>query len=241
MGRTELDVWSHDAKRQLLPAFAAVWAHLVVEDPVPRPADRHDAIFCFGSRHWRVPERAAALFHAGAAPLVVVTGGPAAPGEPTEADRFARALVARGVPSSAIVEEHEAIHTGENVRLGLEALRRRSPSGRLLLVSWPLAARRCRATFGVAAPEVEVASAPALRRPGWRWVPAPRRARDALGELARLDRYGALGIIEPHPTPASVRAAADVLAAALSADGAAGVEVEAARAVVEAEDAALLG
>lgn len=223
-------------------SFETVWEHLVVEDPLPPAGSpRFDAIFCFGSRHWRVPERAADLFHAGVADRVVVTGGPAAAGEETECERFRRALITRGVPASAIVEEHDAAHTGENVRFGTATLRAVGPADRLLLVSWPLAAQRCRATFAALEPGIAVASAPALRRPGWRWTPSARRARFALGELRRLEEYGRRGLIAAVPSPPAVVAAADALRAGLSANGATSPDVEPAGPQLGAEGAALLG
>ena len=194
---------SREARR----AFRTVWAHLVVEDPV----EAGDAVFCFGSRHHRVPERAAALHAAGVAPLVLVTGGPAAAGEPPESTVFAHRLVELGVPAARVVEEPAARHTGENVELGLAALRRHQEVRRLVLVSWPLAARRTLATFARQHPEIEVCSAPALRRAGWRWCPTPRRIGLALGELDRLERYAVHGWIAPVDRPAAVAEAVEVL------------------------------
>jgi hypothetical protein len=222
-------------------AFRAVWSHLVVEDP----ATECDALFCFGSRHHRVPEVAGALHRRGIAPLVLVTGGPAGPGEPAEADLFAARLEEAGVPARAIVRERSARHTGENVALGLAALRRRAPVvRRLALVSWPLAARRCRATSALHAPDVDLVTVPALPGPGLRWTPTMRRARLALGEVDRLDRYGAFGLIVAQPAPASVRRGAATLRSELggrrSAHDSLRLPVEAAWPVGEAQDAALL-
>ncbi|MEZ5203518.1 MAG: YdcF family protein [Acidimicrobiales bacterium] len=233
--------WNLATRRRLRWPFHQLWDHLAVEDP-PAPAD---AIFCFGSRHWRVPERAAALFHAGLASHVLVTGAAVLGDDRTEAERFAASLVHRGVPASRIIAEHRACHTGENVLLGIDALREHLTPRRLLLVSWPLAARRCRATFAAHAPEVEVLSAPALREPGYRWEPTARRARFALGEVERLVRYSDAGAIQPQELPLSVELAAEVLRAELagperSAFDLAPVEVEPARPLTEAQEAALL-
>lgn len=218
-------------------AFRTVWAHLVQEDPVG-PAD---AIFCFGSRHHRVPERAASLFAAGVAPVVLVTGGPAAPGEAAESTVFAEALVGLGVPRASIVAEPVARHTGENVELGVQALAAVAPAERLVLVSWPLAARRTAATFAGRCPEVEVACAPALRRPGWRWSPTVKRIRLALGELDRLESYASLGWIEPVPLADDVAEATQVLREELrSADDATLHRVPAPRPGPEAEQPPLL-
>ncbi len=237
---------ARDVDDLVASAFGAAWDHLAVEDP-PGPTD---AIFCFGSRHWRVPERAAALFAEGVAPFVVVTGGPSAPGGASEAERFAADLVAAGVPEDRLILEHAARHTGENVVLGLEHLRRHLEPQRLTLVSWPLAARRCRATFAHLAPEVSVASAPALRHAGYRWRPTLRRIRFSLGELDRLHRYGAEGLIVAQPRPVAVDEAIPVLRAALgwpdgagqgrSAHDAAGLAVEAPRPAREAEARSLI-
>lgn len=218
-------------------AFRSAWDHLVVEDR----STPSDAIFCFGSRYGRVPERAAALYHLGIAPLVLVTGGPPTPGAPPEAEIFAAALVAAGVPARCIVAEPHARHTGENVRLGMEVLRHRVDLRRITLVSWPLAGRRCRATFGHLHPEVEVASAPALRRPGHRWRPTTRRIRLALGELDRLDRYATQGLLVPQVRDPELERAVAVLRANVpSAHDAPLVEVEAPGPVGEAQDLSLL-
>lgn len=217
-------------------AFATVWDHLVVEDPL-RAAD---AAFCFGSRDRRVAPVAAALHRRGLAPRVLVTGGADPSLGVAEADRMARALRAGGVAADRIVVERAARHTGENVALGVAALRAVAPARRLLLVSWPLAARRCRATFGARHPEVEVVSVPALPAAGVRWGPTWRRVRLALGEIDRLERYGASGDVAVVPVPRPVRDAVAELRAGLgSADDAALDEVEAPGARAEPEQAAL--
>lgn len=229
------------ASRELRRAFRTAWDHLVLED-APTPSD---AIFCFGSRHWRVPERAAALYRLGVAPTVVVTGGPSQAGAAPEADIFAARLVDAGVPADRIVVEPHARHTGENVDLGMAALGRRTDAQRLTLVSWPLAARRCRATFERHHPHLALSSAPALRRPGHRWRPTLRRVRFALGELDRLDRYAALGFIASQPTsPELDRAVARLSAldprAADSAQDALVGQVEASGPVGKAQAPSLL-
>ncbi len=194
---------------EVVRSFATVWDHLVVEDPLMAS----DAILCFGTRYPRVPDRAAALFHLGVAPLVVVSGGPPVPEAPSEADLMAAALIEHGVPSGQIVRERRARHTGENVSLGLAALGEETVVRRLTLVSWPLQARRSCATTDRQRPDLVVASAPALRRPGWRWRPTPRRVGFALGELDRLHRYADEGHVSPQPAPAPVDEAAAVLRA----------------------------
>ncbi len=200
--------------RRVVSAFARVWSYLVVEDDLDAVSGPVDALFCFGSRHHRVPERAAAAWHAGVADRVLLTGGPSAPGEMPEAERFAAVLHARGVPDRCIVTETCAGNTGENVRFGLAALRSVQPDPRrVALVGWPLSARRCRATFTRWAPQIDVVSIPALPAPGATWAPTDELIRWALGELARLRRYGDFGFIVPQPVPPAVLDAAHRLLA----------------------------
>lgn len=201
-------------------AFRTVWDHLVVEDE----PGLCDAILCFGSRHWRVPHRTAALHRGGIAPTVVVTGGTLEADGRREADRIASELVELGVPQAALCLERSARNTSQNVLLGMSAFEARDrlagtrfPPERLALVSWPLAARRCRATFARHFPTVEVVSVPALATPGRRWSPTAKRMRLALGELDRLDRYGQAGHIVAVPCPSQVRGAAEVLRRFLAA------------------------
>ncbi|MEZ5181620.1 MAG: YdcF family protein [Acidimicrobiales bacterium] len=232
---------SREARR----AFRTVWAHLVVEHPV-EPAD---AVFCFGSRLSSGAGAGLRSTPPAWRRSMLVTGGPAAAGAP-ESTVFARRLVELAVPTERIVEEPVARHTGENVELGLAVLRGRVDARRLVLVSWPLAARRAVATFARQHPEIEVRSAPALRAPGWRWCPTPRRIGLALGELDRLERYAALGWIAPVERTASVAEAVEVLrdeqarlavaAAPGSAHDAASHRVPPAGAGPEAQEPALL-
>ncbi|MGE3620505.1 MAG: hypothetical protein AB7L84_08585, partial [Acidimicrobiia bacterium] len=73
------------ALRDAEAAYARVFDYLAVADQDLTG----DAIVCFGSDDPDVPGRAAELFHRGAAPLVLVTGGrPMADGR-CEADTFA--------------------------------------------------------------------------------------------------------------------------------------------------------
>ncbi|NLV56894.1 MAG: YdcF family protein [Acidimicrobiales bacterium] len=192
-------------------AFGVVWDHLVpADDPVPA-----DAVFCFGSRHRRVAAVAARLHLDRLAPWVLATGGSDDdPDGLTEGDRLAAELTGLGVPAERIVVERSARHTGENVTLGVRALTDVVAPRRLLLVSWPLAARRCRATFRAHHPDVEALAVPALPRPGVRWAPTWRRIGFALGELDRLDRYARSGFLVAGEIPPAVADAATILRSA---------------------------
>ncbi len=187
-----------------------LWDYLAVADA---PA-RADVIFVFGSQALCVPARAAELYRAGHAPVVLASGRY---GRMTrdvfdrpEALVFRDRLLRDGVPREAIVTETEAGNTLQNVRFGLAALRRkRITVCSALLVAKPFVMRRCAATFARQAPDVRVRCCPprtGLMRSVDR-APASFAARLA-AELDRLERYAAAGDIAPQRIPEPVRAAA---------------------------------
>lgn len=194
-------------------AFVRLWDHLVVDDEL-KPSD---AIFCFGSRSPSVPAVAAELYRRGVAPLVLVTGGGQVEGR-CEAMAYAEDLLGRGVPADAIVIEPRARHTRENVDLGLAALRSAGDVRRLVAVSWALGMRRALATFARYRPDLCVFASPARPDARLRWDATPDNIQDALGEWDRLERYAALGDIEPQPRPREVVEAAIVLRSHLTTD-----------------------
>jgi len=67
---------------------------------------------------------AAALYAAGAAGTIVVTGGPAG-ATPTEARVMRDLLIAAGTPAAAVIEEDRARDTLENVLFSVEILKAR--------------------------------------------------------------------------------------------------------------------
>ena len=166
-----------------------MWDYLAISE---RPVSA-DAIFVFGSRDFAVPDRAAELYHAGYAPRVLVTGSY---GRLTrdvfpkpEALVFKDRLVAAGVPQDAVITEDKAANTLENVRLGMDALKRSGVSARrLLLVAKGFVMRRCVATF-------------AGQFDGLTGVPCPPSS----GEVDRLERYAAKGDIRQEEIPDAIR------------------------------------
>lgn len=90
------------------------------------PIEAADLCFVFGS-HRAVQERCRVVVDLWRRDLVkhiLVTGGPSATDVRAEADVIAAGLLARGVPSSAIILEREATNTGENVAFSLLVLER---------------------------------------------------------------------------------------------------------------------
>ncbi len=100
---------------------------------------------------------AAQLFHAGAAPIVVATGGLLHGAPRTEADAMAEALRAAGVPAAAIVLERASRSTYENARFTAALL---PPGARVWIVTQPFHARRatrCFRAFGFDVAAVQIA------------------------------------------------------------------------------------
>lgn len=194
-------------------AYAQLFDFLAVTD---EPA-RSDAIVCFGSRDPVVPERAAALYAAGMAPMIVTTGGHHLAGDRHEADVFAAELVARGVPAKRVIVEGHSRHTGENVVMAMSLLRQHlGQVTAVLAVAWPFAARRCVATFARHAPGVRVRSIPSFDVPGVRTPLTPTTARWAVEQFDRLRHYAAAGATAPVAVPDHAVDAAEALRRALA-------------------------
>jgi uncharacterized SAM-binding protein YcdF (DUF218 family) len=194
-----------------LDDLAVVWAWLTGTADL-RPTD---VLFCFGSFFFGVARRAAALYHLGVAPLVLVSGGAVGRIEPweTEADAYVDVLLESGVPRDRIVVEPLATNTGENVALGMAALEAHDVDvGSATLVAWPTSLRRCVATFARQFPDVRVRTQPAFVGLGPYESTPERAVETSLAELERLRAYPALGFIAAAAIPAVVDRAADRLA-----------------------------
>ena len=89
-----------------------------------------DLILVLGSDDARVAEHAAALFRAGLAPRVLLSGKigditRGLYGAQSEAAFFADVCAARGVPREAMLLEERSTNTGENLAFSLQLLRER--------------------------------------------------------------------------------------------------------------------
>lgn len=180
----------------------------------PAPAD---AMLVLGTNDLRVAEYAADLYHQGLAPLLVPTGGIAHQTDllatswtRPEADVFADALLARGVPPAAILCEREATNTAENLRFSRRLLAGHNLS-RILIVTKPFMQRRAYATHAVEWPEMPATMAtwPA-RFETYCTVPGlePEKvANIILGDLQRIWVYGRRGWAAPQRIPEEVLAA----------------------------------
>lgn len=161
-----------------------LWDALVLETPLTQA----DIILGFGSYNTEVPERAAELYHAGYAPLMLFTGGL---GKGTlgvwpqpEAIRYRDIALARGVPAASIMVEDKATHTGENIAFSRALLAEAGvPVRRAIAVHKPYMTRRVHASLQQQWPDlrVEVTSPPGTLRS---YLSA--RAREGVGEAESL-------------------------------------------------------
>jgi len=176
----------------------------------PPCPDRADVILALGSHDLRVPDHAAGLYLAGAAPIIICSGGYGKMTEGTfpkpEGVLFAERCIASGVPESCILIENKATNTGENFSLS-----RRLAQGRKfktgIAVCKPYMAKRALATGQIQWPEIQWSvSVPALSFEQY----APDEAalipeiELMTGDLQRLKVYAEKGFQAPTPVPPEI-------------------------------------
>ena len=138
-------------------SLKVIWdyLHLNME---PGPAD---CIVGFGNYNVNIALRAAELYRAGYAPKVLFTGGlgrnTAGMWTGSEAERFAAAAVAAGVPESDVIVEDKSTNTAENITFTRDKLAELGLTVRRLLgVHQPFMERRIYAAMKVYWPEVDL-------------------------------------------------------------------------------------
>lgn len=185
-----------------------------LSDCAPRP-DHADLLLAAGSHDLRVPEHAARLYRAGAAPLLVCTGGY---GKVTdglfrrpEAEVFAGRCRECGVPDEALILECTATNTGENFTRSRDLLASRGVFPRTgIAVCKPYMARRVWATGTCQWPQVRwyVAVPPVPFEAYLSGDTDPEREiRLMVGDLQRLRVYAERGFQAPVEVPEPVWAA----------------------------------
>jgi uncharacterized SAM-binding protein YcdF (DUF218 family) len=211
-------------------AAERVLAYLAETDPLP--AGAVDAIIGFGVFDLVLPCFCGDLFHAGAAPRIIFTGGIGA-GTGTlggrEADVWRETLhhVHPWIPDAAVITENRSTNTAENIAFTAELLEREHPAlafgrgiRRVIVVASPSRLRRVRLTLRQQLPEVHV-----TRR-------IPRLNLDIestlysangqnylehlCGELDRILEYPKRGWIAAEPLPLEIKAAHAELRVAIS-------------------------
>lgn len=142
-------------------------------------------------------ERGIALYEAGVAPLIVMTGGTEEDGVAPVAERMKAHAVARGVPAEAVLVEPASHSTLQNARFTMD-LDAMSPNSRLILVTHRYHLPRGWASFRwagfsdvrlVAADEGTVAITLDLLMEGIKWpVNLVRAAGASVADLAGVER-----------------------------------------------------
>ncbi len=176
----------------------------------PRPSAQADMILALGSHDLRVPEHAASLCLAGAAPLIVCSGGYGKKTEGVfpkpEGVLFAERCMEKGVPSSAILIEDKAANTGENFSLS-RSLTRGMDIRTGIAVCKPYMAKRAWAAGTKQWPQVRWSvSVPDI--PFERYAPDEETLHSEIelmtGDLQRLKIYAEKGFQAPVEIPEKV-------------------------------------
>lgn len=176
-----------------------------------------DAAIVLGCHDTGVPTHAAALFHIGKFPLLVMTGAVSHKTRDLypegEAHRFARIAAEHGVPPDRILVEPTATNTQENIEASRRLLADR-PLTAATLVTRPYHARRALLTARLRWPEVEwgVATGEPSFAPYAEQLGRDRVLTYLAGEVHRLMVYRGQSLLAPDdPVPDEVPAALAVL------------------------------
>jgi hypothetical protein len=155
-----------------------------VDIEAPPPDGEPVALVLFGTNQAAPAQIAAARYHAGAAPLVIATGGVNRHNGIIEGREFAHQLTGAGVPADVIRVEDQSKDTWQNVELSLPHLHEALALGlRLAVVSkwYHLRTIYCLATlFPEAAPFHAISWEPVyagalVTRASWSKIPDGRR------------------------------------------------------------------
>ncbi|MBU6389675.1 YdcF family protein [Patescibacteria group bacterium] len=185
-----------------------VWDYLLMHQPI----EKADVIIVFGSYNPAVADRAAELYHAGYAPLIVFTGGQSdstTGWNKSEAETFADRALWHGVPPDKVLLETRSSNSGENIRFTKELLEREKIQvKRIIGVQKPYMERRLYATLRKQWPQVAaVVTSPQLSYQEYMESSPLGKARSIsimLGDIARLSAYADKGYQIPQEIPAEV-------------------------------------
>jgi uncharacterized SAM-binding protein YcdF (DUF218 family) len=173
---------------------------------IDTPLKRADLLFVFGTRVDELlrAEVACRLWRDGYFAHAVVSGGVTPGGDETECAIIKRAMVAGGIPSDRILEEHRATNTGENVMFSLPVIEAALGLANIDSViclgnSWT--ARRYPMTLHRHWPEVEkmLVTVDSFATSRARWHTDPEFRRRVLAEWDKIEPYKAKGFIADWP------------------------------------------
>lgn len=192
--------------KEILVLAKQLWDYHHINDNL----EKSDCILVLGSHDVRVAERAAELYLAGWAPLLIFSGGLGRLTEgvwsETEADLFARIAIDKGVPQKAILTENKSSNTGENILFTQQLLKENNlyPQS-FIVVQKPYMERRSFATFKkhwpdkkiiVTSPQISFEDYPTNE------IPAEQVINIMTGDLQRIRVYAEKGFqIYQHIPP----------------------------------------
>jgi uncharacterized SAM-binding protein YcdF (DUF218 family) len=180
-----------------------------------------DCILALGSHDTRVAERAAALYHQSWAPLLIFSGGLGRLTHDmwteTEAERFARIAINKGVPTEAILIENQSTNTGENITFTQKLLLAKGLElNSFIVVQKPYMERRSFATFKKHWPNKEViVTSPQISFTEYSntEIPLEKVIQIMVGDLQRIKLYPAKGFQIEQEVPNDVWKAYEELVA----------------------------
>jgi hypothetical protein len=189
-----------------------IWDYL----QLPQEPAVCDAILALGTNDLRVAEFAADLYLAGFGPTLICSGGMAHLGDllstgwdRTEAEMFADAAAAHGVPRDRILLERRSTNTSDNLRFTRELLEQVNLQPKTLLIAAkPFVQRRILAALPLVWPQIQatiVSPKMTLDEYFTDELPADKVINIMMGDLQRLWVYGRRGWSVPQDVPENVR------------------------------------
>ena len=172
------------------------------------PLKPADLLFVFGTREDEAlrAEVACRLWCDGFFRDAIVSGGVTPGATRSECDIIKAAMVDGGIPSTRILEEHQAMNTGENVIFSLpviEAALGRSNIRSVICLGNSWTARRYPMTLHRHWPEVEkmLLTVDSFDTPLALWHTHPEFRRRVMSEWHKIEPYKAQGFIAEWPAP----------------------------------------
>ncbi len=176
------------------------------------PLEKCDCILALGSHDLRVAERVAELYHQGWAPLMIMSGGLGNFTQEiwteSEADKFAKIAIEKGVPPEAILIENKSTNTGENILFTQKLLAEKGLNPQsFIVVQKPYMERRSFATFKkhwpdkkllVTSPQISFETYPTKE------IPLERVIHIMVGDLQRIKEYPKKGFQIHQEIPAEI-------------------------------------
>jgi uncharacterized SAM-binding protein YcdF (DUF218 family) len=171
-----------------------------------------DCILALGSHDLRVADRATELYLQGWAPLVIMSGGLGNLTQnmwtESEADKFARIAIEKGVPADAILVENKSTNTGENILFTQQLLQQKGlDQQNFIVVQKPYMERRSYATFKKHWPNKNLlVTSPQLAFEEYATadIPMDRVINIMVGDLQRIRFYPAKGFQVYQEIPAEI-------------------------------------